>query len=92
MAQYDAVSKHIVQTYAEDVIYFAFGRAGIEVIEVLETEQPTVEARRTDSLLRVRIDEKEALVHCEFQTADSTAVPSVVYIRPLPGAISTCRV
>ena len=75
MAQYDAVSKIIVQTYPEDVLFFAFGRAGVEVIEVLETEQPTVETRRTDSLIRVRIDGEEALVHCEFQTTDSTAVP-----------------
>ena len=75
MAQYDAVSKIIVQTYPEDVLFFAFGRAGVEVLEVLETEQPTVETRRTDSLLRVRIDGEEALVHCEFQTTDSTAVP-----------------
>ena len=75
MPKYDALSKYIVQTHTEDVLYFAFGHGGVEVIEVLETEQPTVEIRRTDSLIRVRIEGKEALVHCEFQTADSTDKP-----------------
>ena len=75
MPKYDALSKYIVQTHTEDVLYFAFGHGGVEVLEVLETEQPTVEIRRTDSLIRVRIAGKEALVHCEFQTADSTEKP-----------------
>ena len=72
MPKYDVLSKYVVQAHTEDVLYFAFGHGGVEVIEVIETEQPTVEVRRTDSLIRVRIEGKEALVHCEFQTADST--------------------
>ena len=32
---------------------------------------PTVEAHRTDSLIRVRVGDEEALVHHEFQTTDS---------------------
>ncbi len=39
---------------------------------MIDTGQPTVEVHRTDSLIRVRIGEEEALVHHEFQTTDST--------------------
>ena len=44
MAEYDTISKHLIQTYPDDFIRFTLGRADIEVLEVLETEQPTVEA------------------------------------------------
>ena len=40
----------------------------VEVLAVIDTEQYTVEARQTDSLIRVRMDGEEALVHNEFQT------------------------
>ncbi len=75
MAEYDTISKHLIQTYPDDFIRFTLGRADIEVLEVLETEQPTVESRRADSLILVRIEGEDALIHCEFQTADSTDVP-----------------
>ena len=73
--QYDPVPKYLLQGRPEDVLHFMLGHANFEVIAVLETEQPTVEVRRTDSLIRVRIDGQDVLVHCEFQTGDSTAVP-----------------
>ncbi len=73
--QYDPVPKYLLQGRPEDVIHFMLGHANFEVIAVLETEQPTVEVRRTDSLVRVRLDDQDVLVHCEFQTGDSTAVP-----------------
>ena len=44
----------------------------IEILDVIDTEQPTVETHRTDSRVRVQIVDEEALVHHEFQTADST--------------------
>ena len=44
------------------------------MLELLNPEQPTVETQVMGSLLRVRINGQEALVHCEFQTTDSTAV------------------
>ncbi len=68
MAELDAVSKHLIQTYPADFVHFALQRADVEILGVLDTEQPTVEARRTDSLIRVRIDGEGALVHYEFQT------------------------
>ena len=70
MAEFDTIAKHLIHTYPYDFARFALQRDDIEVVEVLDTEQPTV--RRTDSLLRVRVDGEEALVHHEFQTTDST--------------------
>ncbi len=70
MAEFDTIAKHLIHTYPTDFARFALQRDDIEVVEVLDTEQPTV--RRTDSLLRVRVDSEEALVHHEFQTTDST--------------------
>ena len=75
MVKYDAVSKRMVQAHPQDIIHLVFGRGGIEVRAILETEHPRVETRRMDSLILVRIDGEEALVHTEFQTADSTDTP-----------------
>ena len=70
MAEFDTVSKQLIQTYPHDFVHFALQRDDIERVEVLDTEQPTV--RRTDSLLHVRLgDGEKVLVHHEFQTTDS---------------------
>ena len=71
MAEFDTISKHLIHTYPHDFARFALQQDDVEVIEVIDTEQPTVEAHRTDSLIRVRIGDEEALVHHEFQTTDS---------------------
>jgi predicted transposase YdaD len=75
MAEIDTVSKHLIQTYPADFARFALQRDDIKDVEVLESEQPIVKARRTDSLLRVHIGDKKALVHTEFQTTDHPAMP-----------------
>ena len=75
MAEFDAISRHLIQTYPQDFAGFTLGREDVEVLEVIDTEQPTVTAHQTDSLIRVRIDGLEALVHNEFQTTDSTNPP-----------------
>ena len=72
MAEFDAISKALIQTYPQDFARFALAQDDVEVLEVLDTEQPTVETHRMDSLMRVRIDGTEALVHHEFQTTNST--------------------
>ena len=72
MAQFDAISKHLIQTYPHDIAGFTLGREDVEVLEVIDTEQLTVSASRADSLIRVRVDGHEVLVHSEFQTTDST--------------------
>lgn len=71
---YDNVSKHIIQQNPEDWIRFALGIPEAKVIEVLDTEQPTVRGHRADSFIHVDILGKEAIMHFEFQTQDSTQV------------------
>ena len=75
MADIDTISKYLIQHYPDHFARFALARDDIEVIDVIDTEQPTVESRRTDSFIRVQIGEEEALVHNEFQTTDSTNPP-----------------
>ena len=75
MAEIDIVSKHLIQTYPADFARFALQRDDIEDVEVIESEQPIVKARRTDSLLRVCIGGEDVLVHYEFQTTDHSAMP-----------------
>ena len=75
MAEFDTISKHLIQKYPDDFAGFTLGREDVEVLAVIDTEQYTVEARQTDSLIRVRMDDEEVLVHNEFQTTDSTNPP-----------------
>ena len=74
MADFDIVSKYLMNHYPDDFAHFALGRDDVEGAEVIDPEQLTVEARQTDSLLRVRWGGEEVLVHTEFQTTDSTRV------------------
>ena len=71
MAKYDTVSKYLIQTYPGDIARFTLGRDDVEVLELLDTEQPSPQTLRTDSLIRVRLDGREVLLHTEFQTNDS---------------------
>ena len=75
MAEFDIVSKQLIKDYPVDFVRFTFEQEDIEVLEVIDTEQPTVESRLMDSLIRVQIHGEEALVHNEFQTGDSTNPP-----------------
>ena len=75
MAEFDTISKHLIQKYPNDFASFTLGREDVEVLAVIDTEQLTVEAHQTDSLIRLRIDNEEVLVHNEFQTTDSTNPP-----------------
>ena len=72
MAEFDTIAKHLIHTYPHDFARFALHQDDVEVLDVIDTEQPTVEAHRTDSLIRVRVGDEEALVHHEFQTTDSS--------------------
>ena len=75
MAEFDTISKHLMHTHPVDFVRFSLDQDDVEVVEILDTEQPTVETRRTDSLIRVHIGGEEALVHHEFQTTNSTHPP-----------------
>ena len=71
MAEFDTISKHLIHTYPHDFARFALQQDDIEVLGVVDTEQPTIESHRTDSLIHVQVGGEEALVHHEFQTTDS---------------------
>ena len=71
MAEFDTVTKHLIHTFSHDFARFALQHDDFKVLGVVDTEQPTVEAHRTDSLIRVCIGGEKALVHHEFQTTDS---------------------
>ena len=71
MTEFDTVSKHLIHAYPHDFARFALQHDDLEVLDVIDTEQPTVEAHRADSLIRVCVAGEEALVHHEFQTTDS---------------------
>ena len=75
MADIDTISKYLIQHYPEQFARFTLGRDDVEVIDILSTEQTTVQARQADSFIRVRIGDEEALLHYEFQTTDSTNPP-----------------
>ena len=73
--QFDTVSKRVIQQNHEDWIRFTLGISEAKVIEILDTEQPTVRGHRADSFIHVDILGKEAVMHFEFQTRDSTRIP-----------------
>ena len=75
MGKYDTISKRLIQTYPHDFIRFTLDRDDVEFLALLDTEQPNIDAHRTDSLISARIGEEEVLLHYEFQTADSTNPP-----------------
>ena len=74
LRQYDTVSKVLIHQNPEDWLRFSLGIPEAEVIEVLETEQPTVKSNRADSFIRANILGREAIVHLEMQTHDSREV------------------
>ena len=71
MAEFDTIAKHLIHTYPADFARFALQQDDVQILGVVDTEQTTVEAHRTDSLIRVKIGDQKALVHHEFQTTDS---------------------
>ena len=75
MAEFDIVSKQLFKNYPTDFVQFTLNRKRLQVLEVIDTELPTVESRHADSLARVKIGGREVLVHTEFQTEDSTTTP-----------------
>ena len=75
MADFDIVSKYLIQHYPDDVARFALGRDDVEVVEWLDAAQTDFQEHRPDSLLRVRLGGEAVVVHTEFQTTDSSSPP-----------------
>ena len=65
--RFDIVSKDIFGTFTEDLLRKLTNIPGLKFIEQLETELPTVEIRRMDTLSKAEVDGREVLVHIEFQ-------------------------
>ena len=56
MAEFDSVSKSLLNTHPQGFLAFLLGHANAQWIETLNPEQPTVKTQMMDSLLRVRLD------------------------------------
>lgn len=68
--KYDTVSKTLIQEYPEDLVAFGIGTSDVEVLEVVETTQASIQTRYADSFIRAKIGGEEAIVHIEVQTRD----------------------
>ena len=70
--RFDIVAKDAIYTFPEDMLQFLMQGSDVEFLEHLESEFTTVETRQMDNLIKVLLKGEPALVHCEFQTSDST--------------------
>ena len=72
--QFDNVTKRGIR---RDPKGFVTTLLGIEAdeFEVIETEQLSMKTHVADSFIRVTTGDKQAIVHCEFQTHDSRDAP-----------------
>ena len=75
MLQYDTIVKHIVDQFASEFASLALGIPDVEVIETLNTEQPTLKMHHNDITLKVQLPNETAILHIEAQTDDSRAKP-----------------
>ena len=75
--RYDIVTKDAIKTFPEDILQTVLTRSDFRFLELIESEFTTVEVRRTDSLIKVLLDDEIVLVHIEFQVDDSSTVNMV---------------
>ncbi len=71
MAQYDISAKYLLLEHPKALIEYFLDRQNVEIIEHLNTDQPTFKAHRGDSTTRIRIDGEEVIVHLEVQSGNS---------------------
>ena len=70
--QYDIVSKSVIQQNPKDWVQFGLGISDVQFVQLLETEQPTVRSNRADSFMQAKVNDRDVIIHFEFQTRDST--------------------
>ncbi len=75
--RYDIVTKDTVEAFPEDILRTVLDRTDFTFLEFVDGEFTTVEVRRTDSLIKVRLGGEIVLVHIEFQVDDSTSTSMV---------------
>ena len=73
MASFDTASKKQVETNPQDFVdlCFKFDSENTIVLEIITPEQPTIEMHQADILIKALHNNREVLVHFEFQTTDS---------------------
>lgn len=72
MAQYyDNAVKYVMLGYSQEFAEFMVGHSDINVLENLETEQPTIKSHQNDSTLKVQLNNETVIFHTEVQTDDS---------------------
>ena len=69
--RYDIVTKNALQQFPEDILRTVLEGSDFTFVGFVEGEFTTVDIRRTDSLIQVRLGDDLALVHIEFQVSDS---------------------
>lgn len=69
--RYDIVTKSTLKSYPEDILRKVLERTDFTFLEFVDGEFPKVEVRRTDSLIKVLLDDQLVLIHIEFQVDDS---------------------
>ncbi len=67
----DTISKRHVLRNPDDFANLCFDGKEFTVLDIITPEQPTFEMYQGDVLIKVEVDGREALLHIEFQTADS---------------------
>ena len=76
MAQnYDNMAKNLLTDYATEISQFVLGVNDVEILENIDPEQQTIIGQRTDSVKRIRVDNREVILHIELQLRDSTHKP-----------------
>ena len=76
-SRYDIVTKDALKAFPEEILQAVLERDDFTFLEFVDGEFTVVEVRRTDSLIKVRLDEELVLIHIEFQVGDSTAIKMV---------------
>ena len=74
-ARFDTVTKLVVQRHPEAFVKELLGIQDADFLEVVETTQLTMKTHHADSFVLVNIRGRKTIVHCEFQTRDSTQIP-----------------
>ncbi len=74
MANFDTASKKIAEISPKDFIRLCFDFQAIDItdVELVQPEQPTVDMRQADIIMKAEINGKQVIVHFEFQTTDSS--------------------
>ena len=74
MANFDTASKKTAEISPKDFVHLCFGFETIDItaVELIQPEQPTVNMRQADVVIKAEIDGKQVIVHFEFQTTDSS--------------------